>query len=110
MKSHNPCLLVLFSSSTSIENVLTKIAEDAIIEVEDSGPGIAPEHRTRIFERFYRVEKLHARAAGGAGLGLSIAQWAVSAHGGTIEVQCESGSGSIFRICLPKHASPVAVR
>jgi heavy metal sensor kinase len=84
--------------------------QDAIVEVEDSGPGIAPEHRTRIFERFYRVDKSRTRAAGGAGLGLSIAQWAVSAHGGTIEVQCESWSGSIFRICLPKHASPVAVR
>jgi heavy metal sensor kinase len=84
--------------------------QDAIVEVEDSGPGIAPEHRTRIFERFYRVDKSRTRAAGGAGLGLSIAQWAVSAHGGTIEVQCESGSGSIFRISLPKHASLVAMR
>jgi heavy metal sensor kinase len=84
--------------------------QDAIVEVEDSGPGIAPEHRTRIFERFYRVDKSRNRAAGGAGLGLSIAQWAVSAHGGTIEVQSESGSGSIFRISLPKHASLVAMR
>jgi heavy metal sensor kinase len=84
--------------------------QDAIVEVEDSGPGIAPEHRTRIFERFYRVDKSRTRAAGGAGLGLSIAQWAVSAHGGTIEVQCEPGFGSIFRICLPKHASSVVVR
>jgi heavy metal sensor kinase len=82
----------------------------AIVEVEDSGPGIAPEHRTRIFERFYRVDKSRTRAAGGAGLGLSIAQWAVSAHGGTIAVQCESGVGSIFRISIPKHASLVAVR
>ena len=84
--------------------------EDAVVEVEDSGPGIAAEHRTRIFERFYRVDKSRTRAAGGAGLGLSIAQWAVSAHGGTIEVQCESRSGSIFRISLPKHVSLVAVR
>ena len=84
--------------------------QDAIVEVENSGPGIAPEHRTRIFERFYRVDKSRTRATGGAGLGLSIAQWAVSAHGGTIEVQCESGSGSVFRISLPKHASLVPVR
>ena len=84
--------------------------QDAIVEVEDSGPGIAPEHRTRIFERFYRVDKSRTRAAGGAGLGLSITQWAVLAHGGTITVQSEPGSGSIFKICLPKHVSFVAVR
>ena len=84
--------------------------QDAIVEVEDSGPGIAPEHRTRIFERFYRVDKSRTRAAGGAGLGLSIAQWAVLAHGGTIAVHSEPGSGSIFQICLPKHVSSVAVR
>ncbi len=89
---------------------IRETGQDAIVEVEDSGPGIAPEHRTRIFERFYRVDKSRTRAAGGAGLGLSIAQWAVPAHGGMIEVQCESGSGSIFRICLPKHTSFVAVR
>jgi heavy metal sensor kinase len=84
--------------------------QNAIVEVEDSGPGIAPEHRTRIFERFYRVDKSRARAAGGAGLGLSIAQWAVLAHGGTIAVQSEPGYGSIFQICLPKHVSSLAVR
>jgi signal transduction histidine kinase len=84
--------------------------QDAIVEVEDSGPGIAPEHRTRIFERFYRVDKSRTRAAGGAGLGLSIAQWAVLAHGGTIAVHSEPGSGSIFQICLPKHVSSVGVR
>lgn len=84
--------------------------QDAIVEVEDSGPGIAPEHRGRVFERFYRVDKSRTRAEGGTGLGLSIAEWAVSAHSGKIEVQSEPGSGSIFRICLPKHAAPVAVR
>ncbi|HTF64859.1 MAG TPA: ATP-binding protein, partial [Edaphobacter sp.] len=43
----------------------------------------------RIFERFYRVDRSRTRVAGGAGLGLSIAQWAISMHAGTIEVQCE---------------------
>jgi signal transduction histidine kinase len=83
--------------------------QDAIVEVQDSGPGIPPEDRARIFERFYRVDKSRTRAAGGAGLGLSIAQWAVSTHGGTIEVECEPHPGSIFRICLPKNASSVAM-
>ena len=86
----------------SIRIVVVETAKVAIIEVHDSGPGIPEEHRAHIFERFYRVDKARARAAGGAGLGLSIAQWAVAIHGGTIEVECPSSGGSIFRIRLPK--------
>jgi heavy metal sensor kinase len=83
---------------------------DTIVEVQDSGPGIPREHRERIFERFYRIDKARTRAGGGAGLGLSIAQWAVGVHGGKIEVECKAGPGSIFRVYLPKSASSVAVR
>lgn len=75
---------------------------DAIVEVQDSGPGIAEEHRARIFERFYRVDKARARQEGGTGLGLSIVEWAVAAHRGSIDVDCEHPPGSIFRIRLPK--------
>jgi signal transduction histidine kinase len=78
--------------------------KDAIVEIHDSGPGIAPEHRAQIFERFYRVDKARAREAGGAGLGLSIAQWAVNIHSGTIELECPPRGGSIFRIRLPKQS------
>lgn len=74
----------------------------ASVEVQDSGPGIPPEHRDRIFERFYRVDKARTRAEGGSGLGLSIAQWAVAINRGSIEVQCGPGPGSVFRIRLPK--------
>ena len=81
---------------------VTDNERNVYVEVHDSGPGIPLEHRSRIFERFYRVDKARTRAEGGAGLGLSIAQWAVAAHGGTIELQCEPGPGSIFRIRLPK--------
>lgn len=73
----------------------------AVLEVTDRGPGIAPEHQDRIFERFYRVDVARSRETGGAGLGLSIAQWAVRANGGTIEVESQVGAGSCFRICLP---------
>lgn len=94
--------------SPTKSNVLIRVTQnrqEAVIEVVDSGPGIAAEHRSRIFDRFYRVDKARSRAEGGTGLGLSIAQWAVAAHEGKIEVQCDPGQGSIFRIRLPKTAS-----
>jgi len=70
------------------------------LEVIDTGPGIAAEHREYIFDRFYRVDKARSRELGGTGLGLSIARWAVEAHGGCIEVESEGGNGSLFRIRL----------
>jgi len=74
---------------------------EALIEVHDSGPGISPEHRAKIFERFYRVDKARSSERGGSGLGLSIAQWAVAAHGGKIELDCQPNSGCTFRVRLP---------
>jgi heavy metal sensor kinase len=71
------------------------------VEVADSGPGIAPEHARRVFDRFYRVEESRSRDTGGAGLGLSIAQWAVREHGGEIEVIPAPQTGCIFQIRLP---------
>ena len=72
-----------------------------IVEVEDTGPGIAPEHRARVFDRFYRVDEARSREAGGAGLGLAIAKWGAEAHGGRIELECPAGVGCIFRLMLP---------
>jgi signal transduction histidine kinase len=73
----------------------------AVVEIEDNGPGIAREHQTRLFERFYRVDASRSHATGGAGLGLAIARWAVETHGGSIELDSEIGRGSRFRIVLP---------
>jgi signal transduction histidine kinase len=73
---------------------------DAAIEVEDTGPGIAPLDRDRIFERFYRVDAARSRDAGGVGLGLAIARWAVEVNGGHIELDTEEGRGSLFRMVL----------
>ena len=72
-----------------------------LVEIADSGPGIPPEHASKVFDRFYRVDPSRSRDQGGAGLGLSIANWAVEAHGGKIGLDSVSGSGSTFRICLP---------
>jgi signal transduction histidine kinase len=58
-------------------------------------------HRSRVFERFYRVDAGRSREQGGAGLGLSIARWAVEANGGRIELETEDGKGSVFRVVLP---------
>ncbi len=80
--------------------------ETVSIIVADHGVGIAPEHLDKIFDRFYRVDK--ARAAGGAGLGLAIARWAVEANNGRIEVSSELGRGSVFRIVLPRSPGDAA--
>jgi heavy metal sensor kinase len=71
------------------------------LEVADNGPGIASEHSARIFDRFYRVDESRSRGQGGAGLGLSIAQWAVRVHGGDIQLLLTPGTGCTFQICLP---------
>jgi signal transduction histidine kinase len=71
-----------------------------VIEVVDEGAGIAPEHRQKIFQRFYRADEARSRAEGGAGLGLAIVKWAVERMGGTVELESEVGRGSIFRIRL----------
>ncbi|MBI5154842.1 PAS domain-containing protein, partial [Candidatus Poribacteria bacterium] len=72
-----------------------------VIQVTDQGPGIAPEHLPRLFERFYRVDRARSRELGGTGLGLSIVKHVALAHGGTAEVQSTPGRGSVFSIRLP---------
>lgn len=71
------------------------------LEVADNGPGIAPEHSAKIFDRFYRVDQSRSRDGGGAGLGLSIAQWAVRMHGGRIQLITSPGEGCTFQMSLP---------
>ncbi len=70
------------------------------IDISDAGPGIAPEDRERVFGRFQRATPPTAPATGGTGIGLAIARWAVSIHGGTIAV-IDSDVGATFRILLP---------
>jgi PAS domain S-box-containing protein len=72
-----------------------------MVEVEDTGIGLAPEHHGRIFERFYRVDKARSRAAGGTGLGLAIVKNVMLALDGNVSVESTPGRGSTFRILLP---------
>src|SRR5262249_28220049 len=74
------------------------------IEVRDTGPGIPAAHRERIFERFYRVDAGRSSEAGGVGLGLAIARWAIEANCGRIELEGDEGKGSLFRVVLPRPA------
>ena len=85
--------------------------DEAVIEVADQGPGIAPEHLGHVFDRFYRSDDSRHRETGGAGLGLAISKRIVEAHGGHIEVESEPGRGATFRVRLPlAGANPALLR
>jgi len=73
----------------------------AQVTVADSGPGIPPEDLSRIFERFYQVDKSRAAGQGGAGLGLAIAKEIVEAHDGSIRAESQPGEGAKFIVLLP---------
>ncbi|MEE1792345.1 HAMP domain-containing sensor histidine kinase [Streptomyces sp. BE308] len=75
----------------------------AVIEIEDTGPGLTADEQKRVFERFYRADHSRSRTAGGgSGLGLAIVHALVSAHGGRIELRSEPGEGCCFRVLLPR--------
>jgi len=77
--------------------------------VTDTGPGIAPEHLQRIFERFYRVDAGRSRELGGTGLGLSIVKHMVEAMRGKVAVESAVGQGSTFTVSLPSSGAPTSV-
>ncbi len=80
---------------------------NAIVQVSDTGIGIPSKEQSKIFERFYRVERQGGTAVGGSGLGLAIARWIAEAHHGTIEVRSRVRRGSTFIVTLPiSEASP----
>jgi len=107
----------------AVEQVLTNLLDNAVkytpaegrieltveeagpllrVDVRDTGIGIPPEDRARIFERFYRVDAARSRALGGTGLGLAIVKHLVQSMGGEISVESEAGSGSCFSFTLPR--------
>ncbi|MGG6264365.1 two-component system sensor histidine kinase RppB [Leptolyngbya sp. AN03gr2] len=80
---------------------LEKDEHQAVIQIRDTGIGIAPKDQARIFDRFYRVNSDRSRQTGGSGLGLAIAQAIAKAHDGKIEVESTVGKGSTFTVRLP---------
>lgn len=90
----------------TVELAVETSGEDVTFEVRDRGPGIAPEELTRIFERFYQVDR--SRTAPGTGLGLAIVKHVARAHGGTVTAESKLGEGSTFRLIVPR--SPRNVR
>jgi signal transduction histidine kinase len=92
---------VKFTEAGSIE--IAASARDGRFEilVRDTGPGVAPEHQTRIFEEFQQVDDSNTRQKGGTGLGLAISKRIVEMHGGTIDLESVPGSGSTFKVTIP---------
>lgn len=88
-------------------NVREEPAGSVCLEVADNGPGIDSQHAEKIFDRFYRVDEARSREAGGAGLGLSIARWAVRVHGGDIQLRTKGKPGCLFQIRLPSAAAAI---
>lgn len=80
---------------------LERAGKWALLKVRDTGVGIPAEHLPHIFERFYRIDEARSSSEGGVGLGLSICEWIVRAHGGRIRVESAAGRGSTFKVWLP---------
>jgi two-component system, OmpR family, phosphate regulon sensor histidine kinase PhoR len=126
---HVPPNLVALGDTRAIEQVLLNLLDNAVkytpaggrvdvdgayeggrcvVRVRDTGVGIEPKHLSRIFERFYRVDKGRSRDMGGTGLGLSIVKHLMGAMDGEVKVESQPNAGSTFVIFLPTAAGPTA--
>ncbi|HEX7311720.1 MAG TPA: HAMP domain-containing sensor histidine kinase, partial [Gaiellaceae bacterium] len=86
---------------TPVRVTVGRVNGDALIEVQDTGPGLSEKSLERVFERFYRADQSRSRASGGVGLGLSIVAAVAEAHNGTVAARSDVGKGATFRIALP---------
>ena len=85
----------------SVSVTRRRVGDTVEIAVTDRGIGIAPQHQTRVFERFFRVDPARSRATGGTGLGLAIVKHVLANHGGHVRLWSSPGTGSTFTMCLP---------
>jgi len=123
LQNEVPATVTAQADSDRLEQVLYNLVENALkygrdegevsigakrfsetkveVWVRDNGPGIPPEAHSRVFERFYRVDRARSRETGGTGLGLAIVKHIVQAHGGEVWLESVVGSGSTFHFTLP---------
>jgi len=94
------------AASTTVEVSAGTSDGEAFVEVRDRGPGISPEERSRIFERFVRLDRARAQNPEGSGLGLAIVEQVIAAHGGRVEIGEREGGGAVFRAVLPAAQAP----
>jgi len=92
---------VRYTPSGSVTFAIIPHGKEVSVSVQDTGPGIAPEHLNRIFDRFFRIDQSRSRELGGTGLGLAIARLLAELQGGRIEVDSAPGRGSTFTLWLP---------
>lgn len=85
-----------------LEIAVATLPRSVRLSIKDTGVGISPEHLPHVFERFYRVDKARNRVEGGAGLGLSIVQSIVQAHGGQVRIESQPGVGTHCTVQLPR--------
>jgi heavy metal sensor kinase len=78
-----------------------------IVTVSDTGIGIPPEHQTRVFDRFYRVDRRRGGLSGGSGLGLALAKWIAEKHGTSLSLESAVGKGTSFRFVMPESVAPL---
>jgi len=99
---------IKYTPRGAIHITVEKDETAVLVKIIDTGMGIPKEEREKIFKRFYRMDKSRSRETGGVGLGLSIAEWIVHAHQGSIEVDSEVNRGSTFIVSLPlrRNANP----
>ena len=93
---------VKYTGRGEIRLAVRSDAGHVVFEVRDTGIGIAPEHQTRIFDRFWQVDSASTRSFGGLGIGLAAAREFSRLLGGDVEVESERGAGSTFRVWLPR--------
>jgi signal transduction histidine kinase len=94
-------------AGTPITCALTVDDEWLAVSVRDAGPGVPPDARERIFDRFFQVDSSASRRQGGFGIGLSLVRRFTEAHGGTVSVSEAPGGGSVFSVRLPRATVPV---
>lgn len=96
-------------ASRSVDVALSVVGDEAVLTIDDDGPGVPPEHRDEIFRRFTRLDDARGRDEGGVGLGLAIVRDIVRAHGGTVAIRSAPTGGARFEVRLPRNSTKAQV-